>query len=105
MVSGTPNLLEWWGTGMVYLAWHICLERGAAAGHHCPLTTAKLNEARDDGVLGRQWHQPDHMQTICTSLQTDNHTDTSSLIFYTPDALPAAQTNSVKALEALHNIL
>jgi len=28
-----------------------------------------------------QWHQLDHMQTICTSLQTDNHTNTSSLIF------------------------
>ena len=29
-----------------------------------------------------QWHQLDHMQTICTSLQTDNHTsspNTSSL--------------------------
>jgi len=40
-----------------------------------------LNEARDDGVLGWQWHQLDHMQTICTSLQTDNHTSTSSLSF------------------------
>jgi len=28
--------------------------------------------------LGMQWHQLDHMQTICTSLQTDNHTNTSS---------------------------
>jgi len=28
-----------------------------------------------------QWHQLDHMQTICTSLQTDNHTNTSSLNF------------------------
>jgi len=28
-----------------------------------------------------QWHQLDHMRTICTSLQTDNHTNTSSLIF------------------------
>ena len=28
-----------------------------------------------------EWHQLDHMQTICTSLQTDNHTSTSSLIF------------------------
>ena len=28
-----------------------------------------------------QWHQLDHMQTICTSLRTDNHTNTSSLIF------------------------
>jgi len=31
------------------------------------------------------------MQTICTSLQTDNHTNTSSLSFYRPDALPDAQ--------------
>ena len=30
----------------------------------------------------------DHMQTICTSLQTDNHTNTPSLNFYRPDALP-----------------
>jgi len=40
---------------------------------------------------GMQWHQLDHMQTICTSLQTDNHTDTSSLNFYMADALPDAQ--------------
>jgi len=26
---------------------------------------------------GWQWHQLDQMQTICTSLQTDNHTNTS----------------------------
>jgi len=50
-----------------------------------------LNEARDDGVLGWQWHQLDHMQTICTSLQTDNHATISSLNFYTPGALPDAQ--------------
>ena len=35
-----------------------------------------------------QWHQLDHMQTICTSLQTSNHISTSSLNFYRPDALP-----------------
>jgi len=40
---------------------------------------------------GWQWHQLDHMQTVCTSLQTDNHTHTSSLNFYRPDALPGAQ--------------
>jgi len=28
-----------------------------------------------------QWHQLDHMQTICTTLQTDNHTNPSSLNF------------------------
>jgi len=38
-----------------------------------------------------QWHQLDHMQIICTSLQTDNHASTSPLCFYRPDALPTAQ--------------
>jgi len=28
-----------------------------------------------------QWHQLDHMQIICTSLQTDNHASTTSLKF------------------------
>jgi len=54
-------------------------------------TSMDLNKARDDGVLGWQWHQLDHMQTICTSLQTDNHTNTSLLNFYRLDALPDAQ--------------
>jgi len=42
--------------------------------------------------FGMQWHQLDHMQTICTSLQTDNHTNTSSLIITGPrmwNSLPA----------------
>ena len=38
-----------------------------------------------------RWHQLDRMQTICTSLQTDNHTNTSSLNFHRPDALPDTQ--------------
>ena len=46
-------------------------------------TSLDLNEARDDGM---QWHLLDHMQTICTSHQTDNHTNTSSLDFYRPGA-------------------
>jgi len=50
-------------------------------------TSLDLNEARDNGAVGWQWHQLDNMQTICTSLQTDNH-NTSSLNFYRPDALP-----------------
>jgi len=33
----------------------------------------------------------DHMQIICTSLQTHNHDSTSPLSFYRPDALPATQ--------------
>jgi len=28
-------------------------------------------------AYGMQWYQLDHMQTICTSLQTDNHTNTN----------------------------
>ena len=31
------------------------------------------------------------MQTVCTLLQTDNFTNTSSLNFYRPDNLPDAQ--------------
>jgi len=27
--------------------------------------------------MGWQWHQLDHMQVICTSLQTDNHASTT----------------------------
>ena len=37
--------------------------------------------------MGWQWHQLDHMQIICTSLQTDNHASTSpimQLIFHDP---------------------
>jgi len=30
-----------------------------------------------------QWHQLDHMQIICISFQTDNHTNTSALNFFT----------------------
>ena len=36
---------------------------------------------------GINWHQLDHMQTICTSL----HTNTLSLNCYRPDALPDLQ--------------
>jgi len=39
-------------------------------------------------TLGWQWHQLDHMQIICTLLQTDNHASTSSISFYRLDALP-----------------
>jgi len=55
-------------------------------------TSLDLNETRDDGVLGGQWHKLDYMQIICTSLQTDNHTNSSSFNFYRPDALPDAQS-------------
>jgi len=47
-------------------------------------------------MMGWQWHQMDHMQINYTSLQTDNHVSTSSLIFYRPDALPDAQLTALK---------
>jgi len=47
-------------------------------------------------MMGWQWHQLDHMQIICTSLQTDNHASTSPLSFYGPNALPAAQPTTSK---------
>jgi len=43
-----------------------------------------------DAVASAQWHQLEHMQTICTSLQANNHTNTSTLDFYRLDALPDA---------------
>ena len=46
---------------------------------------------------GRQWHQLDHMQTICTSLQTDNHTNTSTPTpHHSISALPYAKTSVSK---------
>jgi len=47
-------------------------------------------------MMGWQWHQLDHMQIICTSLQTDNHASTSSLNFLEVGALPDAQPTMSK---------
>jgi len=57
-----------------------------------------LNETRDDGFW-KQWHQLDHVQTICTSLQTDNHSGTCRSIFYRLDAFPDAQPSVSRALK------
>ena len=40
------------------------------------------------------------MQTICTLLQTDNHTNTSPLKFYRVGCSSRRPTNSVRALKA-----
>jgi len=42
-----------------------------------------------------QWHQPDNMQTICTLLQTDNHTNTSSLNFLQLFLMPSQHCQSI----------
>ena len=46
--------------------------------------------------MGWQWHQLDHMQIICTLLQTGNHASSSPLSFYRPDALPATHPTASK---------
>jgi len=49
-----------------------------------------------------QWHQLDHVQTICTSIQTENHTNTSSLSFFTGRMLfltPNQQCQSTEGSE------
>jgi len=46
--------------------------------------------------MGWQWHQLNHMQIMCTSLQTDNHASTSPVGFYRLDALPVTQPTASK---------
>jgi len=50
-----------------------------------------------------QWHQLDHMQVICTSLQTDKHLSTSPLKFSQAGCPSCRPTNSIKALKATRN--
>jgi len=49
-------------------------------------------------MMGWHWHQLDHMQVICTSLQTDNYASTLPLSFYRPDALSDAQPIASKLI-------
>ena len=58
-------------------------------------TNQDFTEARDSEW---QWHQLDLMQTICTSLQTDNHANTPPLSFLQAGCPSCRPTNSVKAL-------
>ena len=57
-------------------------------------TNLDFTEARDSEW---QWHQLGHMQ-VCTSLQTDNHTSTPPLSFFTcrlPFLPPSQQRQSI----------
>jgi len=51
-------------------------------------------------MMGWQWHQLDHMQIICTLLQTDNHASTLPLKFLQAGCSSCRPANSVKALKA-----
>jgi len=55
-------------------------------------TNLDFTEAKDSEW---QWHQLGCMQ-VCILLQTDNHASNPPLIFYRPDALPAAQPTASK---------
>ena len=59
-------------------------------------TNLDFSEARDSEW---QWYRLDHMQ-VCTSLQTDNHANTSPLSFLQAGCPSCRPTNSVKALKA-----
>ena len=50
-------------------------------------------------MMGWQWHQLDHMQIICTTLQTDNHVSAPTLNFLRAGCSSWRPTNSVKALK------
>jgi len=57
-------------------------------------------------MMGWQWHQLDHMQIICTSLHTDNHTSPSPLQFLQADGCPSCRpANSIKAPKAVDIIV
>jgi len=64
-------------------------------------TNLDLTEARDSEW---QWHQPGHMQ-VCTLLQTDNHTSTPLLMFFTgrmPFLPPNQQRQSTESCTERH---
>jgi len=67
-------------SGSIWVSWY---QKGK--------TSLDLNEARDDEVLGWQWHQQTNMQTICTLLRqitipTPHHSIfTGQMLFLTPN--------------------
>jgi len=58
-------------------------------------TNLDFSEATDSKW---QWHQLGRMP-VCTSLQTDNHTNSPPLSFLQAGCLSCCPTNSVKALK------
>ena len=50
---------------------------------HCQFNQSGFKWGKRCWGFGMQWRQLDHMQKICTSRQTDNNTNASSLNFYT----------------------
>jgi len=48
-----------------------------------------------------EWHQLDHIQIICISLQTDNHASTSSLKLFTGRMLFLMLEKQHKSIEGI----
>jgi len=61
-------------TTLPLLLHQFCQTTSWVSRHQKGKTSLDSIEARDDGVLGWRCHQLYAMQTICTSLQRDNHT-------------------------------
>jgi len=55
-------------------------------------------------MMGRQWHQLDHMQVISTLLQTDNHDNTSSLSFFTDRMLFPTSKQQCQSVEGTNSV-
>jgi len=53
-------------------------------------------------MTGWQWHQLDHMQIICTTLQTDNHASTPSINFLRAGCSSWRPASTIKALKAVY---
>jgi len=68
-----------------------------------PAGSRKVNQKAErilmkPDIMGWQWHQLDHMQIICTLLQTDSHANTSSILQAGYSSW--CPTNSVKKFNA-----
>jgi len=50
-------------------------------------------------MIGWQWHQLEDMKIICTLLQTDNHTNASSLNFLQAGCSSWRPTNNCQSTE------
>jgi len=74
--------------------WQTPFEQPLFQNNLCKPASERLDQSGFWWSKRWQWHQLDHMQIICTLLQTDNHASTSSLNFL------QARTNSIEALQA-----
>jgi len=56
-------------------------------------------------MMGRQWHQLNHTQIICTSLQIDNHASTTSLKNFTGWLFFLTPNQQCQSTEAAYDIV